>query len=227
MGWLLATIAGAVDAAGFVVAQSYTSHVSGLASAAGTDLARHAPWLALACASAILAFVLGAAGCTLIVRLVRARRLVAPFAWPLLGESLVLVAASMAPSTSLAASALCFAMGWQNAFANKVSREDLRTTHVTGIVTDIGIGLGRLLAPAPTAADQERVLHARRLGLLAGLLLAFLAGAVAGTFLAVRAGQAAFLLPAAALAAVGGLALHTEGRAWVKQARMRRRLGAS
>ena len=33
---------------------------------------------------------------------------------------------------------LCFIMGLQNAVITKLSRADIRTTHITGIITDIG-----------------------------------------------------------------------------------------
>lgn len=224
MGWLLAAVAGFVDAAGFVIAQRYTSHVTGLVAATGDDLARHAPWLALASGSAIVVFVIGAACCTLGLRLARARRLHAPFAWPLLGECLLLLAAASGRSTAMTATALCFAMGWQNAFATKVSRDEIRTTHVTGIVTDIGIGLGRLLASMPGPEEAERHRSWTRLRLLGGLLAAFLGGAVAGAYLALRAGQVCLIVPAALLAAASVMPLQTELRAWLKRNRARRRV---
>lgn len=40
---------------------------------------------------------------------------------------------------------LCFIMGLQNAMVTKLSSAEIRTTHMTGIVTDIGIELGKLL----------------------------------------------------------------------------------
>lgn len=224
MGWLLAAVAGYVDAAGFVIAQRYTSHVTGLLAATGDDLARHAPLLALASASAIVVFVIGAACCTLGLRLARARRLHAPFAWPLLGECLLLLAAASGRSTAVTAWALCFAMGWQNAFATKVSRDEIRTTHVTGIVTDIGIGVGRLLASMPQPEQAERHRSLKRLRLLGGLLAAFLGGAVAGTYLAVRAGQVCLVAPAGLLAVAAMVPLQTELRAWLKRNRSRRKV---
>ena len=38
-----------------------------------------------------------------------------------------------------------FHHGLQNALITKLSRAEIRTTHITGIVTDIGIELGKLL----------------------------------------------------------------------------------
>ena len=40
---------------------------------------------------------------------------------------------------------LCFIMGLQNAIVTKISNAEIRTTHMTGMATDIGIELGRLV----------------------------------------------------------------------------------
>ena len=34
---------------------------------------------------------------------------------------------------------LCFIMGLQNAVITKISKAEIRTTHITGLVTDLGI----------------------------------------------------------------------------------------
>jgi uncharacterized membrane protein YoaK (UPF0700 family) len=40
---------------------------------------------------------------------------------------------------------LCFIMGLQNATVTKISGARIRTTHVTGMITDVGIELGKLV----------------------------------------------------------------------------------
>ena len=76
---------------------------------------------------------------------------------------------------------LCFMMGLQNAIITKISKAEIRTTHVTGLVTDIGIALGRLLYwrghPAPEEASHQT---RQRLGLHATLLGMFFTGGIAG-----------------------------------------------
>jgi uncharacterized membrane protein YoaK (UPF0700 family) len=74
---------------------------------------------------------------------------------------------------------LCFTMGLQNAIITKVSHAEIRTTHVTGIVTDIGIELGKLFywnrsQGLPVNAD------AKKLQLLASLLSLFFFGGIVG-----------------------------------------------
>jgi uncharacterized membrane protein YoaK (UPF0700 family) len=78
---------------------------------------------------------------------------------------------------------LCFIMGLQNAVVTKLSNAVIRTTHMTGIVTDLGIELGKLFYWNRHAHHPARVLADRdRMAVLAGLLCAFLVGGVAGAF---------------------------------------------
>jgi uncharacterized membrane protein YoaK (UPF0700 family) len=75
---------------------------------------------------------------------------------------------------------LCFVMGLQNALVTKLSHAEIRTTHMTGIVTDIGIELGKLLYGGGAAGEPQVRADGARLRLLGALLLSFFAGGVAG-----------------------------------------------
>ncbi len=80
---------------------------------------------------------------------------------------------------------LCFIMGLQNATVTKISGARIRTTHVTGMVTDVGIELGKLVYwnRDPTRSDILRVRADRpKLRLLGLLLGSFFAGGVFGAF---------------------------------------------
>ena len=78
---------------------------------------------------------------------------------------------------------LCFMMGLQNAIITKVSRAEIRTTHVTGLVTDIGIGVGRLIhakqTPVAHSDDELRSLR-QRLSVQVSLVFLFFLGGVLG-----------------------------------------------
>jgi uncharacterized membrane protein YoaK (UPF0700 family) len=78
---------------------------------------------------------------------------------------------------------LCFTMGLQNAIITKISQAEIRTTHVTGMVTDIGIELGKAAYwnrrrgskdRRPVRADLEK------LWLLTSLVGLFFVGGVLG-----------------------------------------------
>ena len=78
---------------------------------------------------------------------------------------------------------LCFIMGLQNAMVTKLSNAVIRTTHMTGIVTDLGIELGKLIY---WNRNPDPALHVRadreRLWVLAGLFYCFLCGGITGAF---------------------------------------------
>ena len=82
-----------------------------------------------------------------------------------------------------AALLLCFIMGLQNALITKLSRAEIRTTHITGIVTDIGIELGKLLYWNRHGDRHGRVqVDRQRLQVLSLLALYFFMGGIAGAF---------------------------------------------
>lgn len=190
LGFTLAFVAGAVNAGGFLAIGQYTSHVTGIVSSIANNLALGRDGLVLAALGAAAAFMLGAASTALMVNFGRRRGLYSEYALPLLVEALLLLGFGLwgtrlpAPDTAaiqLTVALLCYVMGLQNALVTKLSRAEIRTTHMTGIVTDIGIELGKLLYwnadpdQAPVRANW------RRLGVLASLLACFVAGGIAGT----------------------------------------------
>ncbi|WP_255427679.1 YoaK family protein [Yimella sp. cx-51] len=75
---------------------------------------------------------------------------------------------------------LCLTMGLQNALITKVSDAQIRTTHVTGMVTDIGIELGKF-SYLHRSHDRDPVVADRsKLGILALLVGLFFVGGVVG-----------------------------------------------
>jgi len=140
---------------------------------------------------ALVAFVAGAATTAVLVNAARRRGLSSAYAIPLLLEATLLllfglVGARLNQVHTLFVSAtvalLCFMMGLQNAVVTKISHAEIRTTHVTGIMTDIGIELGKLLYVNRRASPEgERVVADRgRLRLLLMLLSGFFVGGVLG-----------------------------------------------
>lgn len=213
---LLAFVAGAVNAGGFLAVNRYTSHVTGVVSAMADDFAAGSFSLVFVGAALLGAFISGAAYTAVWVNWARRRKLHSLYAIPLLFEAALLllfgVAGASVNSSSLAllpatALLLCFVMGLQNAVVTKMSGAELRTTHMTGIATDIGVELGRLFYWNRTAAYNEvHPVRANRdkLMLHFTVLTLFLVGGVVGA-LAFRAmGFAATVPLAVALAVVAG-----------------------
>ena len=77
---------------------------------------------------------------------------------------------------------LAFIMGLQNALVTKISSSAIRTTHMTGVITDLGIELGKLFYWNRHGSPVESQVRANRVKLrfYAGLLSAFVIGGLIG-----------------------------------------------
>ncbi|MER2996579.1 YoaK family protein [Pontibacter populi] len=93
------------------------------------------------------------------------------------------------------AGSLLFAMGLQNAMVSMISGSVVRTTHLTGIFTDLGIDL----AAATLPANLQKPGLQQRIVLRLVIILFFLAGAVAGGYSYAALHHYTFLIPAALL----------------------------
>lgn len=198
LGALLAFNAGAINAGGFLAVQRYTSHMTGVVSAVADDLVLGA-WIAAGAGLlALLAFIGGAMVTAILTNWARRRAMHSEYALALLLEALLLLAFGLLGGTLAHWSAhvgaqtllpvtvllLCFIMGLQNAVVTKISQAEIRTTHMTGVITDLGIELGRLVywnratpadpALGPVLANRDRL---ALLALIAGL---FFVGGLSG-----------------------------------------------
>jgi len=210
LGGVLAFVAGAINAGGFLAVQRYTSHMTGIVSSIADDLFLGQTALAMAGVSSLLAFIAGAATTAALVNWARRRDMHGEFALALaveavlllifgiLGANLELLIDVFVPSTVLL---LCFIMGLQNAMVTKISNAEIRTTHVTGVVTDLGIELGRMLywnkAAPPEGMPAVRA-DRRKLLTLSLILSAFFLGGLTGAWAFKHIGFSA-TLPIAAL----------------------------
>lgn len=213
LGCLLAFVAGATNAGGFLAVHQYTSHMTGIVSAMADNIALGTDDLVLGGIGALLSFMVGAAVTAVLVNYARHRRLTSEYALPLILEAVLLLCFGMlgarlsqveglfVPATVML---LCFIMGLQNALITKLSRAEIRTTHITGIVTDIGIELGKLFYwNGKHSTDRPRVVSDRsRLALLSMLAGSFFSGGVAGALGFKHAGYIATVPLAVALIAV-------------------------
>ena len=191
LGFALSLVAGATNAGGFLAVQQYTSHMTGIVSAMADNIALGVFPLVLQGAGGLVSFVAGAACSAVMVNDARRHRLHSEFALPLLLEALLLLCFGVLGAwlarieglfVPVTVMLLCFIMGLQNAVITKLSHAEIRTTHVTGVVTDIGIELGKLVYwnnGRGTAAGRV-LADRRRLRLLSTLVGCFFAGGIAG-----------------------------------------------
>ncbi|WP_414445226.1 YoaK family protein [Burkholderia sp. 22PA0106] len=190
LGRVLAFVAGAANAGGFFAVGQYTSHMSGIVSSLADNLAIGELDLVAAALSSLVAFLAGSATSAILINWGRRRRLTSLYAMPLMLEAALLLLFGLlgahlethhvlfVPATVCL---LCYVMGLQNAMITKISKAEIRTTHVTGLVTDIGIELGKLVYwNGGSAAEPAVRADRRKLVLLGSLLLSFAVGGLAG-----------------------------------------------
>jgi uncharacterized membrane protein YoaK (UPF0700 family) len=193
LGIVLTFVAGAVNAGGFLAIGQYTSHMSGIFSALADNLVLGALGLVLAGLGALLPFVAGAACSAILINWGRRRNRGNFYALPLMLEAGLLfgfgLLGGFAQDTPvfvpITVPLLCFIMGLQNATVTKLSGARIRTTHVTGIITDIGIELGKLVYwNRDRSRSETSLVRADRpkLRLLSLLLVSFFSGGVIGAF---------------------------------------------
>jgi uncharacterized membrane protein YoaK (UPF0700 family) len=192
LGLVLTFVAGAANAGGFLAVHQYTSHMTGVISQMADHLALQQMGLVLAGLGSLISFMSGAACSAILFNWARRKQLHSKYALALLLEALLLLVFGVLGASlsrqmflfvPLTVMLLCFIMGLQNAIITKISNAEIRTTHVTGLVTDLGIELGKLFYwnIDPQAADQPPVRADReRLWLLMALLYMFFIGGVAG-----------------------------------------------
>lgn len=188
----LAGVAGMVNVIAYLgVEHQVVSHLTGTTSLLGAALA-HGQWAeARFLWSVLIAFSIGAMLSGLIIQdsaLQPGRR----YGVALLLEAALLLAATWLfgrACANWAVAAAAAACGLQNAMATTFSGAVVRTTHLSGMFTDLGIGLGHLLRGLP--------LQVRRLTLSGLIIGGFLAGSLAGTWLFDLLQYRALLVPAA------------------------------
>jgi uncharacterized membrane protein YoaK (UPF0700 family) len=191
LAWAMAFVAGAVNAGGFLAVGHYTSHMTGVVSSMADELAGGDLTTALAALAMMLSFLGGAFVCSTLISYGQRHRMRSRYAFILVVEAgLMLVFGFMGnrletkveftlPVTVIL---LCFIMGVHNAVTSIISGAAVRTTHMTGTVTDIGIELSRLtyINVHNKKGRQRIVANRQKLTLYLLILASFLAGGVIG-----------------------------------------------
>ncbi len=191
----LSWVAGYTNILTLLACGQVTSHVTGTASQVGLDVVA-GQWRAGAYAlSLLVCFVLGAALAGVLMEGGRRRRWHSIYVLPMAVEAILLAAFALlmewhVDGTAVGMGAKLWltlipsaAMGLQNATITRISSGVVRTTHVTGVLTDIGLEgalwtMRRLGRAAPASAASTVTLQ--RLGLLSGIVAGFILGAALG-----------------------------------------------
>lgn len=198
---LLSLIAGALNAVGFLIAGSFTANMTGNLSAFADHLEHGAYVVALSFAGLVVAFIFGAAIAAIAIQTGERKKVRSVYALAIASEALILLllgaALALSPGPTeetFLVIVLSFVMGLQNAVTTMISRARVRTTHVSGMATDIGIELAALVG-----GTHLRQAALPKLKLHSLTLICFAIGGVCGALLLGLVGYWLFVIAASLL----------------------------
>jgi uncharacterized membrane protein YoaK (UPF0700 family) len=187
LAWSLAAIAGGLNAAGFYAVGLYSSNMTGNVSALADHAALGDFGAGLVFLAIVMTFICGAMVSTILINAGRRRARAGIYAFSILTEAVLLALLAAvdlwfgAGRGALLVFGLSFLMGLQNAVVTRLSNARVRTTHVTGMVTDIGIELGNLADNAWHRGKQHvSDFNREKLVLHGQTVLSFLGGGALG-----------------------------------------------
>lgn len=195
---LLCLTAGFINAAGFIAFAVLTTNVTGHAALLAVNIAEQNAHATRVVALWLILFLAGAFISGLYIKAVgRDRRL--GYSVPILVIIAIVGMVALfgqtydksTPETEFFAGSLLFAMGMQNALVSVVSGFVVRTTHLTGMFTDLGIDLSEAVL---TKGKLTQALKLRML-LRFIIITCFLSGGILGGFCFLHVGFAAFFIP--------------------------------
>lgn len=205
--FMLSFSGGCINAGGFLATGRFVSHVTGFATLFGVDVASYQVEAALGILSVPIFFLLGAFIAGLLIDRPNHLGTRPHFDWVMGLSALCLFSAvgggelfhfGVFGETGLKQNyilmvLLCLASGLQNGAITSSSGRSVRTTHLTGLTTDLGLGLARLL----TMLREKKILPAevRANYLRMGSILSFIIGSAVGALVFVKLGYKGFILP--------------------------------
>ncbi len=220
----LAFVGGYVNSAGFVLVGTFTSHVTGNVGRLSNDLAIGQFGATATAFTMLIAFLAGAFAASMMLESSFFGRAANSYGAALFTEAALLClfmgAATLTPEAhprlrDLDAAILCASMGMQNSLVTRLSGAVVRTTHLTGVFTDLGIEAARWFRWwRGSLSDRLRVKLAfgrnpperpavPKTELLLTIATTFVVGAIAGAVAVARLRHAAMLLPSMAVVALG------------------------
>lgn len=208
--FLLSFLAGNINAGGFLSSERFVSHVTGFATLAGIDMALDRWSDALAVVSIPLYFLGGVmlAGYFTDGRLEKGKQPLYPLIMGIISICLAIVTVggmlnwfgdfghtAVIHDDYFLLALLCGSCGLQNAAITAASGGTLRTTHLTGMTTDLGLGLirGYYIRHDVGRLKHELEINARRVL----SIISFVLGSAFAAVFFLKYGYAAFILPLA------------------------------
>ncbi len=181
---ILSFVAGLVNVVGFLSVQKLTTNVTGHFAYFVEDFFRFQFSKSIIYLLYILFFLLGSFFSNFLIEIVDRTKERNVFIFPVLIEMLILITIGLFGHLfiinypEIIALALLFSMGLQNSLITTLSNTMVRTTHLTGLFTDLGIELSQLFFYK--SQEQKKQLHGSIRLRLRIILFFFLGGTLAG-----------------------------------------------
>lgn len=175
----LSFIAGIVNIAGVLSVATLTTNVTGHFAFFAEEISLKNYSKAITFLLFILSFLVGAFTCNTLIEITLLKKPRIAHTFPMIIEVAVLliIGFGFVKHHEYIAYLLLFSMGIQNALVTQISQSVVRTTHLTGLFTDLGIELSQLFFhKKPTEKSR---LH-RSIYLRLSIILCFFLGGVLG-----------------------------------------------
>lgn len=181
---LLSFVAGLVNITGLLSINILTTNLTGHFAYISDTLSGKNPEKALIYVAFIFSFLSGSFITGLLGEIAVRKYKNLSYVLPILVEITVLLIAGLSvdlglANSSLLACMLLFAMGLQNSLVTRVSQSVVRTTHLTGLFTDLGIELSQLFF---YQKDSQRFFLRKSIGLKMSVVLFFFLGGLTGGY---------------------------------------------
>ena len=182
----LSCVAGMVNVVGFLAIQKLTTNVTGHFAFFIEEFDQLKFWDGLIYIYYILFFLLGAFVSNTTIEIVYRKAKRYAFSIPILLEITLLVCTGLFlhpfihTHPNIIAFILLFTMGLQNALVTKISSSVIRTTHLTGLFTDLGIELSQLFF-YNTSEQKKQLTNSIKLRFTI-IFFFFIGGVIAGLF---------------------------------------------
>lgn len=194
---ILSAVAGIVNSTGILELNILTTNLTGHFAFFAQEIILSNYTLAVAFMIYVMSFLVGAFVSSFLIEWVSKYNPHTSYIIPIVLEVLILLAIAFQDPTielekaMLVSSSLLFAMGLQNALVTRVSKSVVRTTHLTGLFTDLGIELSELFFHR-SKAHRRALKHSVFLKL--AIISSFFTGSLLGGYGYVYFGLQALLM---------------------------------
>jgi uncharacterized membrane protein YoaK (UPF0700 family) len=150
---VLSFVAGIVNVSGFLSFKQLTTNVTGHLALFMSDIAEFKFWKGTVYFFYIFSFLFGSFLSSYLTEKYKENKRLNVFVIPTIIECFILITVAITSnfvaikSLNLTVCLLLLAMGIQNSFVTKISNAIVRTTHLIGLFTDLGIDISHLMFP--------------------------------------------------------------------------------